>query len=281
MDYPAAMTTPARAVTGHVPASPITCDEFRKGRGYTNWRPSGSGDWLLIFTRAGLGRVRTPREELLLGPGDAILYSPSAAQDYATDEAVGHWHLRWAHFEPRAHWRLWLRWPQVAPGTARLALHGPAESSVNSALGRMLAARRLGGADWQDLAMNALEEALIWTFRVSSAAPMTLVDERVQRAATYLAAHPSEPFDLARLARLCGLSPSRLSHLFRAELDTTPQRFGEKIRLDLAHRLLAQTNLPVAEVAREAGFEDALYFSRRFRRAFGHPPSEVRTRSPS
>lgn len=276
MDYPAAMPTAIRPVTPGTSADPILCDEFREGRGYANWRPRGSGDWLLIFTRGGGGLIRAAGEQLRLGAGDAVLFAPGAEQDYATDERAGHWRLRWAHFQPRAHWRLWLRWPEVAPGVARLALRGPAENAVNASLGRMLAASRLGGAGWQDLAMNALEETLIWTFRASSDAPLTKIDERVQRAAQHLATHPEEPFDLARLARRCGLSPSRLGHLFRAELDTTPQRFSERIRLDLARRLLAQTNLPVAEVAREAGFADALYFSRRFRRAFSRAPSALR-----
>lgn len=279
MDYPAAMPAPARPVTPSTSADPLLCDEFREGRGYANWRPRGSGDWLLIFTRGGGGRIRAAREELRLGAGDAILFAPGAEQDYATDESAGHWHLRWAHFHPRAHWRLWLRWPEVAPGVAHLALRGPAETATNAALGRMLAASRLGGPGWQDLAMNALEESLIWTFRAASDDPLAKVDERVQRAAHHLATHPDEPFDLARLAKHCGLSSSRLSHLFRAQLDTTPQRFSEKLRLDLARRLLAQTNLPVSEVAREAGFEDPLYFSRRFRHAFGHAPSALRTQT--
>jgi AraC family transcriptional regulator of arabinose operon len=273
MDYRAAMPAPARLVTLNVQAAPIVCGEFRRGRGFTNWRPRGSGDWLLIFTCAGLGRVVVGEVTHSLVPGDALLYAPTATQDYATDGAAGRWHLRWAHFQPRAHWRVWLRWTPLAPGVMRVSLRGPA---VPSALGRMLAASRLRGPGWEDLAMNALEEALIWTFRSSSDDVHAGLDERVQRAVNFLATHPDEPFELVRLATHCGLSPSRLSHLFRAQLDTTPQRFSEKLRLDLAHRLLAQTNLPIAEVAREAGFEDALYFSRRFRRAFGRAPSALR-----
>lgn len=278
MDYPAAMAA-NQPITSHVPADPIKCDEFRKGVGYTNWRPRGSGDWLLIFTCSGAGRVRVADAESHLAAGNAVLYAPGALQRYATNKDVGNWHLRWAHFQPRAHWRVWLRWPVLSPGVGHLALRGPAETRVNAALGRMLAASRLGGPGWQDLAMNALEEALIWTFRSVSGSSLAGVDERVQRAAQYLATHPNEPFELSRLALFCGLSPSRLSHLFRAEFDTTPQRFSEKLRLELARRLLAQTNLPIAEVAREAGFVDALYFSRRFRHAFGSAPSALRETS--
>lgn len=66
----------------------------------------------------------------------------------------------------------------------------------------------------------------------------------------YLAAHPEEPFRLESLARHAGLSVSRLAHLFRVQLGVSPKRFTEKIRLDLARRLLERTDLSVAEVAR-------------------------------
>jgi AraC family transcriptional regulator of arabinose operon len=276
MDYPATMPAPARPVTPHVHADPIVCDEFRRGRGYTNWRPRGSGDWLLIFTCGGVGRVRAAGVEHALGSGDAMLYRPGAEQDYFTDAEIGRWHLRWAHFQPRPHWRLRLRWPELAPGVARVSTTGRTRTGAHAALGRMLASSRLGGAGGEDLAMNALEEAILWIFLSISGDAFAAVDERVQRAVQHLAAHPDEPFHLEGLARVCGLSPSRLSHLFRAELGTTPQRFSETLRLDLAQRLLSQTNLSVAEVAAEAGYDDPLYFSRRFRRAFGRPPSAAR-----
>ena len=269
------MTT-ARPITAPVSADPIVCNEFREGRGYTNWRPRGSGDWLLIVTRGGAGRVRVNGRDVRLAAGDAVLFAPGAPQDYATDEATGHWHLSWAHFRPRPHWRAWLPWPEIAPGVGRLSLTGPVEMAVHAALDRMLLASRLGGAGRDDLAMNALEEILIWTFRLTSDEPLAGIDARIQRAAHYLAAHPDRPFQLEKLAAHCGLSPSRLSHLFRAELGTTPQRFSEKLRLDIARQLLARTNLSVDEIAQEVGFADAFYFSRRFRQAFGRAPSEKR-----
>jgi len=274
MDYPAMSTLP-RAITPSVGADPIICNEFRQGRGYTNWRPHGSGDWLLIVTRHGAGRVRIKDRDILLAPGDAVLFAPGASQDYSSDQKTGHWHLRWAHFRPRPHWRPWLMWPQVAPQVGKVSLGGPAEISVHTALDRMLTANRLGGPAWEDLAMNALEEVLLWTFRLTSSETLAGVDARVQRGAHYLAAHPNEPFNLDKLAAYCGLSPSRFSHLFRSELGTTPQRFSEKLRLDFALQLLLQTNLSVGDIAAEVGFADALYFSRRFRLAFGCAPSEA------
>src|SRR5699024_722191 len=84
--------------------------------------------------------------------------------------------------------------------------------------------------------------------------------------------------DAAQLAAVAHLSPSRLSHLFTAQVGTSLARYVEAQRLELAARLLEMTTDPVAEVARRAGFRDPLYFSRRFRTLRGVSPSEHRAR---
>ena len=276
MDYPAA-ARPERAVTPSLPATPILCSEYRRGRSYTNWRPGGTDDWLLILTVGGTGRIAVPRRIVRLRAGDAVLFAPGAYQDYSTDEEAGTWHIRWAHFHPRPHWRPWLLWPEVAPRIGIRQVGDLTATPIDSASLRMLTARRLAGDGWEDIAMNALEETLIWLARLTRTAERPGIDPRIQRAVDHLAAHPGEPFRLAGLAAMCALSPSRFSHLFSRELGTTPQRFSEKLRLECAHHLLVQTNLSIADIAAEVGFHDPLYFSRRFRSAFGRAPTAART----
>jgi AraC family transcriptional regulator of arabinose operon len=138
----------------------------------------------------------------------------------------------------------------------------------------MLVADRLGGPLSADLAMNALEEVLIRCAARETRASHAGLDPRVQRAARFLATRLGEPFRMDAIATHCGLSPSRLSHLFRESMGTTLQRFSEQLKLDSARQLLAQTNLTITEVASAFGYADALYFSRRYRNAFGHAPSD-------
>ncbi|RYX86345.1 AraC family transcriptional regulator [bacterium] len=84
------------------------------------------------------------------------------------------------------------------------------------------------------------------------------------------------PFELSGVANHCGLSVSRLSHLFKAHMGESPQQFHERQRLQHATQLLRLTGLSVAEVAQEIGYADPFYFSNRFRRAFGKSPLQFR-----
>jgi AraC family transcriptional regulator, arabinose operon regulatory protein len=265
-----------RDVTPHVPANPLVCGEFNQGGNYTNWRPHGSGDWLLIYTLQGAGRVVTDGRPWTLGTGQALLYRPGTAQDYATDSAAGRWRLRWAHFRPKPHWEPWLAWPEAGTGAGIARLEAAAAERFGAALQRMLLADRLGGAHATELALNALEEALIWAQRDLAGDRSLAFDLRIRKAMTYLADDPARPFSISDLAAHCGLSLSRLSHLFKKQVRITPRQFSENLRLELAAQLLAHTGLSVGEVAYKAGFTDPLYFSRRFARAFGRTPRLAR-----
>lgn len=276
MEYPAAMNQPE---TPHRPVDTLMASDFDQGPAYANWRPRGSGDWLLIYTAEGAGCITVGGVPRRLGPGEAVLFALGAAQDYRTDETAGRWRLLWAHFNPRPMWRAWIRWPEVARGVGWLALPaGEIRNGFEDAMRRTITRRRGAHADTVEFAMNALEEALLWAQRAGAGSLHVRLDERVRKAMDYLAARPSEPFRLDALAKHCGLSESRLSHLFREQTGETPQVYSEELRLRLAQQLLVHSGLRVNEVAAETGFADPFYFAKRFRKFAKCSPSEYRER---
>ena len=263
MEYPAAMN---RLETPHRPVEAIMASEFDQGAGYTNWRPHGSDDWLLIYTMSGAGCITFGGIARVLGPGEAVLFSPGAAQDYRTEEKAGRWRLLWAHFKPRPNWRAWIRWPEAARGVGWVALPaGEIRAGFEAAMQRTITMQRGAREDGVEFALNGLEEALLWSQRAGESRVHAKLDERVRKAMDYLAARPGHPFRLDALARHCGLSESRLSHLFSEQTGETPQAYSEELRLRLAQQLLVHSSLRVNEVAAETGFADPFYFAKRFR----------------
>jgi AraC family transcriptional regulator of arabinose operon len=127
-----------------------------------------------------------------------------------------------------------------------------------------------------DFAGNAFEEALLWAHTITSRQAWLRTDTRVRKAMDYLAANLRKPFRLEILARHCGLSVSRLAHLFKAESGLSPQQFFEQQRMWHAGQLLRLTGLRIAEIADEVGYADAFYFSNRFRRYAGKSPTQFR-----
>lgn len=253
----------------------LVAGEFQRGRNYTNWRSQGTNDWLLIFTVKGGGRVVSGNSEIMARRGTVTLYQPHTPQYYFTDPDVGHWHLLWSHFHPRPHWRAWLNWPERTKGLRTLVLRNNAHiRNISAALTDTvhLSRPRLHGSI--ELASNALERAILW---INSANLHRELDERVRKAADLLAGTLHEPFSLTKLAKECGLSVSRLAHLFREQMGASPQKYQEQLRLLWAGQLLRSSGLSVTEIAADLGYASPFYFSKRFKTIFGKSPSHYRS----
>jgi GT2 family glycosyltransferase len=72
------------------------------------------------------------------------------------------------------------------------------------------------------------------------------------------------------------LSGSRLRHLFKAEIGTTPSQYLKRLRLERARTQVATTFLSVKEIMAEVGLADESHFVRDFQRAFGMSPRQYR-----
>ncbi|MDT7784427.1 MAG: hypothetical protein QOF58_2846 [Pseudonocardiales bacterium] len=92
-----------------------------------------------------------------------------------------------------------------------------------------------------------------------------------------VSAQPALDHSARTLAARVGVSSRHLARLFASELDTTPARYVEQVRLDHAKALL-DAGHGVAQTAREAGFGSSETMRRVFVARFGASPSEYRAR---
>jgi transcriptional regulator GlxA family with amidase domain len=83
---------------------------------------------------------------------------------------------------------------------------------------------------------------------------------------------------LQRLADIARLSPRHLSRLFRADMGTSLATFVELTRIDIARRLLEDSEMPIKQIAYLAGFGSTATLRRAFCRRIGVMPMEYRSR---
>jgi transcriptional regulator GlxA family with amidase domain len=84
---------------------------------------------------------------------------------------------------------------------------------------------------------------------------------------------------LIELAEAAKISPSRLSHLFKTEMELSPGQYLMKLRMQKAGNLLATSRLSVKQIMALVGYDNKSHFVRHFRRSFGVAPSEYRKAS--
>jgi AraC family transcriptional regulator of arabinose operon len=244
---------------------------------YARWREHGAPGWLMVYTLDGKGRFGHDRGDLLVGKGGLILLMPRIRNDYGLEDRLKQWDLLWAYFFPRSDWLSLLKWPEEAPGLLRLHLSNPA-ARVNISR-QLLEAHKLHTGPQRQremLAMNALEKVLLLCDAINPRSEQAGLDSRVLQAMDYLCQNLSQPVTLDQLAQRCGLSVSRLAHLFRDQVGQTPHQFLEMQRMTRARQLLDLTQQPIAAIAAETGFPDLFHFSKRFKHHLGLSPRNYR-----
>ena len=89
--------------------------------------------------------------------------------------------------------------------------------------------------------------------------------------------HKHSNLSLEELAALCSLSLSSFKRAFKKIYNDNPTNYFIQEKLKKAKELLTISDLSIAEVAYEAGFNDPLYFTRLFKKREGVPPSAYRS----
>lgn len=101
-------------------------------------------------------------------------------------------------------------------------------------------------------------------------------DAIIERAKQYIVSNITRAITLDELARHCNRSPDYLGHLFKRSTGVAPLAYASSVRIDEAKRMLTETTLRIAEIARKTGFEDAAYFSRKFKQSVRFSPEAFR-----
>ena len=251
-------------------------DTMRPGRSYR--RPQGLEDHLLVCTLAGGAVIGPAGRGFAQRAGDLILIEPHHAVDQHTAPGAG-WGRIWVIFHPRSSWYGWLHWPGVAPGYRQVRVPSVRRNApVRRHLEAMhrFATGALGMRS--ELAMNALEAALLWCAQLTAHRQRPSGDQRVAGAMEFICRNMHRSLTLEEIAEAADLSVPHLARLFRRQVDLTPIQFLEQQRMRRAAQLLQITVQSIASIAREVGFTDPFYFSTRFRRFAGVSPRTYRNR---
>ena len=105
---------------------------------------------------------------------------------------------------------------------------------------------------------------------------VTVHSPAVTAALQYIEEHYRESGLIEALCRATFLSESRLYHLFRTELSTTPIGCRNRLRIEKAVLSLRDTDLPAERIAADCGFESYGYFRQVFQKVTSLTPGGYR-----
>lgn len=107
--------------------------------------------------------------------------------------------------------------------------------------------------------------------------PITPVDEKfIESAISIVEKNIGNPdFSIGQFGREIGMSRIHLYRRLHALTGKAPVDFVRAIRMERAQQLLEKSQLTVAEIAYQVGYNDPKYFTRQFRKVFNILPSQL------
>ena len=222
----------------------------------------------IVYHRRGGGRIEVAGKTIVFAEGAAVI-TPAGIP-----------HQQW-NDGPGEDVCLLLRPVRPLPAALKLPLHIPrlARRWLHHELSHLAddgeAAHAATAPSWSYRATAVFAELVVAASAVQeSSSPGA--DPRLARVRDHIATHYRETIALGDLARLVGLSPDRLRHLFVAEMGIGIAAWTRDLRISRAKDLLAHAPVSLAEIARRCGLGTDRYFSQVFRTATGMTPGVYR-----
>lgn len=245
---------------------------IRLRRSHAGLQRSRLDSYLIVQVAAGSGVLRYDGREFALTAGQCFWVDCRRPHGYRSSPDDP-WELRWVHFNGRSAPGFYGLFGDTAP------VFTPTDAaSVARRLDAILRAARR----WDTPAeLNASAEiaallAEIVTDRARAADSGTLTADRLDEVRAYLIEHCTEELTLDAVAARFYISKYYLARSFKRRYGETMIACVNSARLDAAKQLLRYTDLRLGEIARQCGFREQSYFTRRFREAEGQTANEYR-----
>lgn len=103
------------------------------------------------------------------------------------------------------------------------------------------------------------------------------IQQTIREAMEYISMNCHKQIEPAMVAQHFHYNPDYFASLFRKQTGMTITQYLNKMRIELAKRLLVNENVSIKEAAYSSGFQDEKYFMRIFKRQEGMTPLAYKT----
>ncbi|MFD1775902.1 AraC family transcriptional regulator [Paenibacillus rhizophilus] len=239
--------------------------------------PGVRDHYKIHFVHKGAGKVLAGGHSYALTAGQAFLTYPKIVSAYAADESDP-WNYSWIAFSGERAKHLLSR-TTLSPENPVFPMVGEV---MNGVYDRLTEAAQTTGA--LDLELTAVlyefMAALLRTVPAAAAAPALhgRKNQHVEKCLHFLQSHYCENITIEMMSEILQLDRKYVSALFKQVVGMPPRQYLLGFRMAKACELLTRTDCTIGEIARSIGYEDALLFSRMFKKVQGCSPKSYRER---
>jgi AraC-like DNA-binding protein len=257
----------------------ITAIGFYPNARFHEMKRRGHDDFILMYCAEGKGNLNYEGREQRIHAGDVFILPPSVEHAYRADSEQP-WTLYWCHFqgnEAQAFFDF-----IYADASSKLLCRNSDIDFLYRFKELLDAARESACLETMVHASNLLRHILTRIERNNRVQQEKNSHEKhdlslkIPRIQQFMRSHLSKTLTLDELARFSHCSKYHFSREYHRLTGSAPLKHFNEMKMEHACFLLEQTTLSVSAIATQLGFEDALYFSRVFRKVYRQAPTEYR-----
>ena len=241
--------------------------------------PEGRNDYQLLYIAAGKGEFyfKGSQEPTIVTKGNMILFRPGEPQVYYY-YAVDKTEVYWVHFTGFKVEEYLDRYELPKDENVFYTGVSPDYPWIYNQIIRELQIQRVNHEDMISLYMHHI---LITINRYIKEGRETKNDtiNDIERAAYYFKDNYNKPISIEQYAEEHLMSVNWFIHSFKNVMKVSPMQYVISLRISTAKGYLENSEKNIAEISNEVGYENALYFSRLFRKYTGMTPTEYRKRN--
>jgi len=227
-------------------------------------------DHLLIYCLDGAAHATIGKHHYTVQAGDLLIMPSGVAHRYESDSNTP-WTIYWMHIQGSLS-HLFMRRLSAEYGIKRIGIH----QAITDAFDRLLTMHK-GQPKLEKYLESAQQARLLLTQLIAPAAVQSSPTSE-QHIHTVFNSLLSESCSLEYLAKQLDVSRTSLRRLTQKYFKQSPMAYFNKLKMERAALMIEQTELSVGAIAKGLGFQDALYFSRAFKKYHGESPSSFKER---
>jgi len=245
------------------------CGHYPKALGH-RMRRKDPQDHLIIYCLDGAAQAVIGKRQYAVSAGD-LLIMPSGVPHHYESDAKAPWTIYWMHIQGLTS-HLFMRRLSSEYGVRNIGIH----QAITDAFDRLLTMHK-GQPKLEKYIESAQQGRLLLSqFIAPTVSQPTTTSE--QHIHTLFNSRLSENCSLEFLAEQLNISRTSLRRLTQQYFKQSPIAYFNRLKMERAALMIEQTELSIGAIAKGLGFQDALYFSRAFKKHHGLSPTNFKKR---
>ena len=241
--------------------------------------PEGRNDYQLLYIAAGKGEFyfKGSKEPTIVTKGNMILFRPGEPQVYYY-YAVDKTEVYWVHFTG---WKVEEYLERYELPHDENVFYTGVSPDYPWIYNQMIRELQLQRVNYEDMISLYMHHILITINRYIKEGRETKNDtiNDIERAAHYFKDNYNKQISIEQYAEEHLMSVNWFIHSFKSVMKISPMQYIISLRISMAKGYLENSAKNISEISNEVGYDNALYFSRLFRKYTGMTPTEYRKRN--